>query len=58
MRAHVSTYGDDLVDGVHTVKHWQLDVDGQFIADTAQPKLAELFVRIADTINGEVKKPS
>jgi hypothetical protein len=63
MKAKVITYGGVKVPAyyVHsdappapmmrTVKHWQLIIDGLFIADTSVPEQAELFKRIAAKIN-------
>lgn len=43
-RARVSSYGH----GVDDVKHWQLYAEGEFIADTSAPHIAERFERIAE----------
>lgn len=52
MEARVTTYGNDLTsDGLRTVQHWQLKIDGEFLADTSSPNRAKWFLTIADAIN-------
>jgi len=47
LRAEISTYGGGI-----TSQHWQLRVDGEFIADTCAPHHLALWQRIVDAING------
>ena len=51
MEAKVSTYGGDQVRGLPTVRHYALHVNGEYIADTANERLAELYFQIAERIN-------
>lgn len=50
-RAKVSTYG-----GGGYVRHWQLHVDGRFIADTSIPADGDLYERIATALNNQTTK--
>lgn len=57
--ARVTTYGGERVhewSNTRTVQHWQLEVDGRFIADTSIPSDAELFQRIAQVWNGYLQE--
>lgn len=49
MQARVTMSG-----GGNRVRHWQLYVDGAFIADTATPQQRDRFIAIAAAINGPV----
>lgn len=47
MRARITTYGGEN----HTIRHWQLEVGGVFIADTSSPHIRDLYQKIVDRIN-------
>jgi hypothetical protein len=52
MKAEVTTYGGNRAeDGYCTVQHWQLYVDGEFIADTSNSAQADLFHKIAQIVS-------
>jgi hypothetical protein len=51
MEAHIHAYGGDEVNGLPTVRHWQLVVDNIFIADTSNKDLAVLYLEIVKRIN-------
>jgi hypothetical protein len=47
VEAHISTYGTE----AGSTQHWQLFVDGLFIAETSVPEHLVVFQRIADVVN-------
>jgi hypothetical protein len=53
MVANVTTYGGEpgTSHWYRSVQHWQLHVDGVFVADTDQPEMRNRFYRIAEVIN-------
>lgn len=54
MTARVETYGGEENEfSYRTVQHWQLVVDGFFVADTSAPQHAEMFERIAEAWNAQ-----
>jgi hypothetical protein len=50
----VTTYGGEWEGGFQTVQHWQLIVDGQFVADSSTPQDRRLYERIVEAINAGV----
>lgn len=53
--ARVTTYGGTpwrKNPNIRTVQHWQLEVDGEFLADSSIPSYEAWFKSIADRLNG------
>jgi hypothetical protein len=51
MKARIHRYGGDIIDGLPSVRHWQLIVDNKYITDTSNEEISHLLLNIADTIN-------
>lgn len=48
----VTTYGGErTLGGFRTVQHWQLTIAGRFIADTSDPRTADLYRKIVEAMD-------